>query len=85
MQDLLDNGYKLKIIKEPLYYLNMKGNISVTHKEEQQYFANCKKTYDPKRYIMIQIKDLCRKYSDSSTYLYLKKKFQLKLLYIFMI
>tara|TARA_B100000902_G_C27311581_1_gene918749 strand:+ start:203 stop:898 length:696 start_codon:yes stop_codon:yes gene_type:complete len=43
MQDLLDNGYKLKIIKEPLYYLNMKGNISITHKEEQQYFATCVK------------------------------------------
>ena len=49
MQDLLDNGYKLKIIKEPLYYLNMKGNISVTHKEEQQYFAKCvKKRMTPK-------------------------------------
>ena len=56
MQDLLDNGYKLKIIKEPLYYLNMKGNISVTHKEEQQYFAKCGKNVWPKRYIMIQIK-----------------------------
>tara|TARA_X000000368_G_C23042596_1_gene717682 strand:+ start:956 stop:1651 length:696 start_codon:yes stop_codon:yes gene_type:complete len=43
MQDLLDNGYKLKIIKEPLYCLNMKGNISVTHKEKQQYFAKCVK------------------------------------------
>ncbi len=49
MQDLLDNGYKLKIIKEPLYYLNMKGNISVTHREEQQYFAKCvKKRMTPK-------------------------------------
>ena len=43
MRDFLDNGYKLKILKEPLYYLNMKGNISVTHKEKQQYFANCVK------------------------------------------
>tara|TARA_B100000214_G_C23899732_1_gene595887 strand:- start:14 stop:709 length:696 start_codon:yes stop_codon:yes gene_type:complete len=43
MRDFLDNGYKLKILKEPLYFLNMKGNISVTHKEKQQYFADCVK------------------------------------------
>lgn len=41
MRDFLDKGYKLKILKEPLYYLNMEGNISVTHKEKQQYFAKC--------------------------------------------
>lgn len=41
MRDLLDNGYSLKILKEPLYYLNMEGNISVTHKEKQEYFADC--------------------------------------------
>jgi glycosyltransferase EpsE len=41
MRDFLDNGYKLKILKEPLYFLNMMGNISVTHKEKQQYFADC--------------------------------------------
>lgn len=43
MRDFLDNGFKLKILKEPLYFLNMKGNISVTHKEKQQYFADCVK------------------------------------------
>ena len=43
MQDFLDKGYKLKILKEPLYFLNMKGNISVTYKEKQQYFADCVK------------------------------------------
>ena len=41
MRDFLDKRFKLKILKEPLYYLNMKGNISVTHKEKQQYFAEC--------------------------------------------
>lgn len=43
MRDFLDYGFKLKILKEPLYFLNMKGNISVTHKEKQQYFADCVK------------------------------------------
>ena len=41
MSDLLDKNYKIKIIKEPLYYLNMKGNISINQKEEQKYYADC--------------------------------------------
>lgn len=41
MRDFIDNGYQLKILKEPLYFLNMEGNISVTHKEKQEYFAEC--------------------------------------------
>jgi len=41
MRDFIDNEYKLKILKEPLYFLNMEGNISVTHKEKQEYFAEC--------------------------------------------
>ena len=35
------NKYKVKILKQPLYYLNMKGNISVNNKIEQQYYADC--------------------------------------------
>lgn len=41
MSDFLDRGFRLKILKEPLYYLNMKGNISVMHKEMQEYYAKC--------------------------------------------
>jgi len=41
MSDLLEKNYKIKIIKEPLYYLNMKGNISINQKEEQKYYADC--------------------------------------------
>lgn len=41
MSDLLKKNYKLKILKEPLYHLNMEGNISVKYKKEQQYYANC--------------------------------------------
>ena len=34
-------NYKVKILKEPLYILNMKGNISVNKKEQQKYYAEC--------------------------------------------
>jgi hypothetical protein len=48
MSDLLKNNYKLKIMKEPLYHLNMEGNISIKYKKEQQYYANCvKKDINP--------------------------------------
>ena len=39
--DLLKKGLKCKVIKEPLYELNMSNNISSIFKEEQQYYANC--------------------------------------------
>ena len=48
MSDLLKNNYKLKIMKEPLYHLNMEGNISIKYKKEQEYYANCvKKDINP--------------------------------------
>ena len=41
MKDLLINGYKLGIMKQPLYYLNMDNNISTNFSEEQNYYARC--------------------------------------------
>ena len=49
MTDLLNNGYKIKIMKKNLYRLNTIDNISTIYKFEQQYFANCvRKNIDPK-------------------------------------
>tara|TARA_B100001093_G_scaffold520127_1_gene612939 strand:+ start:16354 stop:17052 length:699 start_codon:yes stop_codon:yes gene_type:complete len=39
--DLLDKNYKILIMKDPLYNLNMNNNISSKFKEEQKYYANC--------------------------------------------
>lgn len=48
MSDLVKKNYKTKIIKEPLYVLNQKDNISTNFKNNQKYFANCvKKNIDP--------------------------------------
>ena len=48
MSDLVKKNYKTKIIKEPLYVLNQKNNISTNFKKSQKYFANCvKKNIDP--------------------------------------
>lgn len=41
MHDLIVKNYKLGILKEPLYQLNTKNNISTNKKKEQAYFANC--------------------------------------------
>ena len=41
MNDLLLRNYQPYIIKEPLYVLNQKDNISTNHKKEQDYFAHC--------------------------------------------
>ena len=41
MSDLLKRNYKISIIKEPLYHLNTKNNISTIHRKEQKYYANC--------------------------------------------
>ena len=50
MSDFLSKGYKVKILKEPLYYLNMKGNISVKNKVEQNYYAECvRKDINPQK------------------------------------
>ena len=41
MKNLIENKYKVKIIKKVLYELNMENNISSSHKEEQKYYADC--------------------------------------------
>tara|TARA_Y100000768_G_scaffold167128_1_gene125142 strand:+ start:2246 stop:2935 length:690 start_codon:yes stop_codon:yes gene_type:complete len=49
MTDLHSAGKKIKIMKEQLYYLNMKDNISSNNYQEQQYFAKCvRKGIEPK-------------------------------------
>lgn len=41
MFDLIKQKNKIKIIKQPLYNLNMNNNISSQFREEQKYFADC--------------------------------------------
>ena len=41
--DLLTKGYKVKILNEALYTLNMDNNISTKYKNEQNYFAKLAK------------------------------------------
>ena len=49
MYDLVSRKHKIKIIKEPLYYLNMTNNISNVNSQEQKYYADCvKKNIEPK-------------------------------------
>ena len=38
--DLLKKNYKIKVLKNKLYVLNMENNISTLKKEEQNYFFN---------------------------------------------
>ena len=40
-KDLFAQGYNIKNLKEVLYFLNMKNNISTKFKIEQKYFADC--------------------------------------------
>ena len=48
MSDILQKGYRVSIIKSPLYNLNFSNNISTKFKKEQQYYANCvKRNIDP--------------------------------------
>lgn len=39
--DLINSGYKLKIMKDVLYNSNFINNISTNKKNEQKYYANC--------------------------------------------
>lgn len=39
--DLIKANYKIRTIKEPLYYLNTENNISTLKLNEQQYYADC--------------------------------------------
>ncbi len=49
MTDLLNNNFKIKILKKLLYKLNTQNNISSINKEEQEYYANCvRKSINPK-------------------------------------
>tara|TARA_X000000368_G_scaffold111569_1_gene86844 strand:- start:9469 stop:10173 length:705 start_codon:yes stop_codon:yes gene_type:complete len=41
MSELHKNNTRIGIIKEPLYYLNMKNNISEKYYQEQQHYARC--------------------------------------------
>ena len=41
MSDLVNDNKKIKILKDPLYILNTKNNISTNKKDEQAYFAKC--------------------------------------------
>ena len=41
VKDIFRLGFSMGIIKEPLYVLNLKNNISTNFKEKQQYFADC--------------------------------------------
>ena len=43
MKDLINDNYKYKTIKHPLYEINMENNISSNKKEEQAYYARCVK------------------------------------------
>ena len=39
--DLVARGFKYTTIKEPLYKLNVKDNISNNFKKEQDYYSRC--------------------------------------------
>jgi len=41
--DLIEKGIKIETIKEPLYFLNTKNNISNIYKTEQNYYFYCAK------------------------------------------
>jgi len=43
MTDLISKNKRFRVIKEPLYFLNMKGNISEIYKKEQKYYSDCVK------------------------------------------
>ena len=41
MSDLIKQNKKIKILRQPLYNLNLKNNISSKYAKEQEYFAKC--------------------------------------------
>ena len=43
LNDLILNNYKLRILKEELYVLNLSDNISTKFKDKQKYYADCVK------------------------------------------
>ena len=52
MSELIRGNFKVKIIKEPLYILNMDNNISSNFSKEQKYYADCvRKNLEPVKHI----------------------------------
>ena len=43
MKELINKGYRYRVIGNPLYELNMTNNISTNKKSEQKYYADCVK------------------------------------------
>ena len=41
LSDLLSKNFKLKILKEEQYILNLSDNISTKFKDKQKYYADC--------------------------------------------
>lgn len=41
MKDLISSNYKIRIMNQALYSLNMKNNISSNFRSEQAYYADC--------------------------------------------
>jgi glycosyltransferase involved in cell wall biosynthesis len=41
VKDIFNSGYSMKIIREPLYVLNLENNISTNYKDKQRYYADC--------------------------------------------
>ena len=41
--EIIKKGFKVKSLREPLYYLNMKDNISSKFQSEQEYYFACAK------------------------------------------
>ena len=39
--DLINSGFKVKVLKKPLYNLNTENNISEKYKSQQAYYADC--------------------------------------------
>ena len=53
MYDFLSKNYKVKILNEPLYYLNTVDNISSNYRSEQKYFADCvRKNIEPNKFLI---------------------------------
>ena len=47
MSDLLNENFRIKIFKEPLYYLNMKRKYLYKSKRRSKYYADCQKKIKP--------------------------------------
>ena len=52
--DIIYSGGKVKIMREPLYILNMEENISSKYRDQQDYYAMCVRNniFTPERKIL---------------------------------